>query len=207
MAEVIAVWSEIDHEMGGIFGAALGADAELGIELYVAIQNNAPRKAVMIAGLRARLDKAKANKVEEFVRDLKKPREKRDKIAHGLWGTSPNHPDCLVWADTRLSMRQKALPERAEVTMADYLANRPYDHIPKLQLYDSEEFDAITDEAGDLYRRSLGLQLEILKRHSREQPESSQPDQSAPTHSDQNSSLPPPKQADQNVRPKRKPRP
>lgn len=162
IAEIIALWAEIDHAMGTIFSIALGTDAPLAIQLYIAIESEGPRASVMKSGLRARLNEELALRAAKLLDKSRTKAKDRHKLAHGLWGMSPDHPNCLVLGDPRMALLKDSLP--TEPTTADqFLTKMPYDHIPGLMIYDKPAFELIFKEALSVYGKVIRLTADILK--------------------------------------------
>ncbi len=99
IARVATGWSRIEERLGYIIVQLLGAEAHTGMKMYQALSGAGAQKAVLRALARDRLSQEMQDELEALLSDYKKVAGKRNKIVHGHWDTSENHPDELVWTD------------------------------------------------------------------------------------------------------------
>lgn len=101
IAAISALATNTEATMGSLMVASLGLDAEFGIDLYNAIENDGAKQSVMkTMGKRA----LSPQQYSDLIGLLKKVRERgpdRNRVIHGMWGTSPHYPDGVIWLDPR----------------------------------------------------------------------------------------------------------
>jgi len=92
IARVAVGWSRVEERLGYIIVQLLRAEAHTGMKMYQALTSSAAQFGVLRAVARDRLDKDMQDKLEELLADYKKVAKQRNKIVHGHWDTSEQHP-------------------------------------------------------------------------------------------------------------------
>ena len=101
IATAIGVWGEIEHTLALTLAEMLGADLEIGLEIFFTIQADAPKRAVMEKIAEKSVPRELRAKLSSFRTQLKNDSKGRNKLAHALWGIADKHPDELLWMDTK----------------------------------------------------------------------------------------------------------
>lgn len=94
---VTSLWSEMEAMLAESFGVLAGQDAIIATKLFTTIENEGSRKAVFMALANEKLKNEK-DLLAELVAIFKIVKEKgsnRNTVAHGVWGSSPQHKDAI----------------------------------------------------------------------------------------------------------------
>ncbi len=95
--QVIANVSLIENTRGLIFSYLLGVDDYLALLIYSEIRSASVKSSAFHAVIKASLseeDREMLNKIDKF---SKKVIAQRNKFSHGLWGTSNDLPDAILY--------------------------------------------------------------------------------------------------------------
>jgi len=105
MAVVSAMWNEIEARIGALLAALVGAaEAETVISIFLAVKNDAARRATIDTVARLKMSDADRERFQEIMRIVGKRYDERNPIVHGAWGLSPSYPGAILWADIRETM-------------------------------------------------------------------------------------------------------
>jgi hypothetical protein len=118
-AEVLSTWSNLEVMQGVIFTTMLGAEPEHGAAIYETIRSDNGRRDAFKAIADVSLKKAEDRIILEFILDRsRKAGRARDQIAHSLWGTQEEFPDCLLFVDPKV-MASTSIGLRSAERIAD----------------------------------------------------------------------------------------
>ncbi len=106
VAEIIAVWSRVDSELGGILAYMLKGGARPSIAMYSALTSSAAQMAALEAAARVSLSPDDLGLFRAILVLVKRAGAKRNKIAHWLWGDSPEIPEALLLVDPEAVLLQ-----------------------------------------------------------------------------------------------------
>lgn len=102
---VVVLWAEIDLELGSLLAELLGSDAELGMEIYLSLRSDGPRNEVFNAIALKRLTEEWSARLTTILKDVREAARRRNAVAHGIWGVSPDHPDAIIHMEYRDYLR------------------------------------------------------------------------------------------------------
>lgn len=101
IAKIATTWSRVDERIGHIIVQMMRAEASIAMTMYQALSSSAAQLAVLRALARELLDKPMQDRLEGLLKKVKTARGKRNDVVHGHWHLSPEHPDELVWIDSK----------------------------------------------------------------------------------------------------------
>ena len=104
--ECIASWSLVESWLLNLWIALSGGNEAIAAEIFISLEGNSAKSAA-IGKLVKRLDPRYQALYAAISRIAKTQQKSRDKLAHWVWGHSPQMPDALLLADPRvLAMQQ-----------------------------------------------------------------------------------------------------
>jgi hypothetical protein len=155
IVNVLSAWSHLETRVGWVFSRMLGAEEEKGIAIYNALSNLGAHTVEQV------FDAVAAKALNQEQRDFaqairgmtKSVRDRRNPIAHGVWGISTDMPDALLLRSPRESLRATGnLLRRLE---ADFNSSKPLasmskelagDEIGEIFVYREKDFVALIDD-------------------------------------------------------------
>jgi hypothetical protein len=104
--EAIASWSNVEAFLLRLFIQLLGGNESLASSVYLSLEGqSAKANAIKAAAANALAARGQELQVLEALLSIAKTNEKeRNKLAHWVWGDSPNLPDALLLLDPRTNI-------------------------------------------------------------------------------------------------------
>lgn len=170
IARVATGWSRVEERLGFIIVQLLRAEAHTGMKMYQALTSSASQFSVLRAVARDRLDTEMQQRLDDLLADYKKVARKRNKIVHGHWDTSPQHPNELVWtdaADEALSYSEfwagynGASDFAGQMNFARSFKGGQHNRL----LYGEADFEAVLSEMTVIATRLSDFSIEVEKLH------------------------------------------
>jgi hypothetical protein len=164
VGEIIAIWARIEAGLATILGRMLGSHARPSRAMYATIHNSQRQEAVLEAAAKDSLSKENRELFDLLMVAVKCADATHYKVAHWLWGDSPDFPDSLILVDP------SALVEY-DKTMSDFLAAvergaaaeiPPALDFSRSFVWEDQHFSEAIDEMNDVYfliRRFASLLL------------------------------------------------
>jgi len=102
--EAIASWSNVENFLLNLFIQLFGGNTSLAANVFLSLEvQSAKTSAVLAAANSVLMDKPQEIKLLKAILALAKTNEKsRNKLAHWIWGDSPNIPDALLLANPKI---------------------------------------------------------------------------------------------------------
>lgn len=97
-------WNEIESHIGVFLAGLVGGEAETVIKIYLALQTDGGRKALIDTTTKLKLETTALARFQEIQKDIGSRYSERNKAVHGAWGVSDSYPDDLLWYDPRESV-------------------------------------------------------------------------------------------------------
>lgn len=94
---VTSIWSEIDLNLELFLCCMLGADYELGINMYLEIRSEKAQHDIIKKIAQDTLSSDVLAELVVFINRLRNKVQVRNEIVHGIWGIAPKYPDDLLW--------------------------------------------------------------------------------------------------------------
>jgi hypothetical protein len=98
---ISAWWNEIEARISAFLAAILDAEAETVVTVYLALQNDGAKKAMIDTIASMKLTPPELTTFQEVQRTIGKRYSDRNNAVHGAWGVSETYPDALLWSDIR----------------------------------------------------------------------------------------------------------
>ena len=100
--EAIASWANVEQFMLNAYISLLGGAREDAATIYLALETQSAKVAAINAVARKKLTKEHNALLAAILKLAKANQKQRDRLAHWVWGNSPNLPDALLLADPRV---------------------------------------------------------------------------------------------------------
>lgn len=107
--EGIASWSNVENFLLGLYLELLGGAGERAAIAYLAIETQSAKTQAIRAVAQATLEAKHFNLLVAVLAVAKTAQKSRDKLAHHIWGYSPELPDALLLIDPK-SLARRAKP-------------------------------------------------------------------------------------------------
>ena len=154
IASAIALWARIDAELGAILAFMLKGDVRPSIAMYAALTSSQAQMAALEAAARASLAADDRKLFGAVLVLVKRAGAKRNKIAHWLWGESPEIKDALILFDpdsvldhhTRVKAFVDKLSDMALIDLMDFTTPAPQMDTSNAFVYRDREFVEIITE-------------------------------------------------------------
>lgn len=95
IASILAQWANIEKILDALFAFSVRGDASK-LETFRGIRGYDARCSAIADAAAEGLDAGAARRVKATLREAALVAEKRNELAHGIWASSPQHPDALV---------------------------------------------------------------------------------------------------------------
>jgi hypothetical protein len=104
--EIVGTWSDTEAAFGKLLGQLLHAEDRVAVALYLGLSSPEARRAALESAAKFALasDAEAADLFDLVTRATRSVRGRRNDLAHGLWGVSPELPDALLWSDQRAEL-------------------------------------------------------------------------------------------------------
>ena len=97
----IAAWSQVDNEMGALFGTLLGTNSEAAMEVFLTIRKSVYQIDALKAAAKFCLTNDENVFFEALMTLYKSLESQRNSLAHGCFGIAANDPDVLLCIDIK----------------------------------------------------------------------------------------------------------
>lgn len=108
IAECIAVWAEVEFNLGHTLALILGADWQTGLAMYFALTGSASQRAALDAAATVKMTPAEKEVFDAVMIVVTKAGRQRNRLVHWCWGTSPQLPADLLLVDPEYKVRHLA---------------------------------------------------------------------------------------------------
>ncbi len=168
VARVATGWSRVELSFGHLVVELLGAHAHAGMKMYKALSGAAAQRAVLRAVARDRLPASLIDELEALLRTAKSVGSKRNDVVHGLWETSEQMPDALVWCDSADHLLTHSefwagWLSRDEGDRLEWAATKFKGEGPRYLVYERQDFENILAEINLLLSRLMTFMHECMK--------------------------------------------
>ena len=150
----IALWSQVDNEMGVLFGTFLGADSEAAMEVFLTLRRSSNQIEALKAASKYCLNEEEMKYFMVLMRLYKSLEAQRNSLAHGCFGTAANDEDVLLWIEVKhhVQFQSEALAnEKNGIHLSD-----PHERMKEnLFVYRIGDLNALEDEMDQFWEASL----------------------------------------------------
>jgi len=99
--EAIAAWSHVENFMLRMYVQMAGGQQADAAAVYLALESNSVKtKAINVLAER-KLEPGNLRLLRALIKVAKSAQKERDKLAHWIWGSTPELPDALLLSDPR----------------------------------------------------------------------------------------------------------
>lgn len=95
-AQVIAIASLIETRLSGLLAMMSGGNAEVTLAMFLAVNSTDAQRAMLRSAAEVALKGPEQEALIELLDEYRARARERNKIAHGIWATSPDLPDTLL---------------------------------------------------------------------------------------------------------------
>lgn len=171
-AQAIASYSELDATMGSWLSQATGVDAEIAMNIYTDLfgQSGAQRQ-MLSAAVKRKYDE---NDQDLFfvLRDMSNSiADRRNKLAHGLIGSSPQIPDALLVSSPSTRLRYQAQSDARSAKISERPLTEPWPSMPEYDnsltmVWKQTDFESLIKDASQMSRRWDTLRTFVSRKQS-----------------------------------------
>lgn len=97
----IAIWSQVDNEMGNLFGVLLGTDSEPAVEVFLTLRRWSNQTEALQAAAKHKLSGEDARFFKALLSAYGSLEKERSALAHGCFGVASNDPSVLLWIEVK----------------------------------------------------------------------------------------------------------
>lgn len=101
IGKCIAIWTQVDNEMGCLLGILLGANSDATIEVFLSLRRASSQRDALAAAALHTLQGDELAACNAILAVYKSLERQRNDLAHGCYGTCPEDPDILFWIDVK----------------------------------------------------------------------------------------------------------
>lgn len=150
--ERIASWATVESWLLKLYVDLSGGNKSMAADIFLALEGNAAKSAA-ITKLIARIEPRYQTLYLAISKMAKTRSKERDKLAHWIWGISPQYIDALLLADPRSEVRKTLdFEETRDLTMDEIFKQ----NLEGIYIYDSIAFREMlkgnTDLASYIFR-------------------------------------------------------
>lgn len=99
--EAIGSWSNVESFLLGLYVELMGGPNDLASTAYLSLETQSAKTQAIQAVARKALSQENLRLLNAILAVAKTHQKSRDKMAHHVWGESPNLPDALLLADPK----------------------------------------------------------------------------------------------------------
>jgi hypothetical protein len=148
LGEIIALWSRIESTLGIALAMMLKAGVRVSVAMYGAILSSQAQMDALEAAARVTLGPEDFRLFGAVLTLVKRAGSKRHKLAHWLWGYSPEITDALLLIDPDAVLEFSAGHSEflKAIEEGDFAAQRLRLDLSRVFVYRKRDFDEILDE-------------------------------------------------------------
>jgi hypothetical protein len=149
MATIVTLWAYIERCLQEIFVVLVDGHAKVAMPIFMALKGNATQYDAIKAVARTQLPRRIMDEIDRVFTRIREEADPRNRVAHGLWTSSEDVPDALLFIESKDYLRFLTQPNFA----------RTYND--KLIVYTKADFDEIIGKTANLYHDVDCLVAEI----------------------------------------------
>ena len=161
IALISAMWNEIEARIGALLAALVGSEAETVISIFVAVRNDAAKRATIDTVAELKMSADEHAQFQEIMKKIGKRYDDRNIVVHGAWGISPAYPEALLWLDIRQNLlfhvEMMSVPDDRRT--AALIAEQK-----KMMVYDERDFISMQERIRVTYEELRTFSRPILER-------------------------------------------
>lgn len=103
--EAIGSWSNVEAFLLRLYVSLLGGAEELAADMYLSLETQSAKAQALQTVARKKLSEENLALLNAILAIAKTSQKSRDKLAHHVWGESPDLPDALLLIDPKASAK------------------------------------------------------------------------------------------------------
>ncbi|MGH8321914.1 MAG: hypothetical protein ACRESI_08160 [Gammaproteobacteria bacterium] len=169
LGAIISLWSELEARLTAIFGLLAGIDAVMAMKLITAITNDGARKAVCMTLAQDVLPDDFLDELNNLFREIKDKGILRNKVAHGVWGISPQIEDAVFFTDVKNWLRWASSVDAAEAQKDGIQILEASRRWPDAIGYRESDFQGMEKKISNLLMKIEEFRIDLIWRLSNQQ--------------------------------------
>lgn len=101
IGKCIAIWSQVDNEMGNLFGLLLGTHNDAALEVFLSLRKVSHQRDALNAAAKYKLTGQDRLCFDAMMVVYKSLESQRNDLAHGCFGICPQDPTVLFWINVK----------------------------------------------------------------------------------------------------------
>lgn len=101
IGKCIALWGQVDNEMGNLLGLLLGTESDAALEVFLSLRRSSGQKDALNAASKHKLKGDDLLTFRALMRVYSSLEAERNALAHGCFGISDDDPSVLYWVDIK----------------------------------------------------------------------------------------------------------
>jgi hypothetical protein len=97
----IALWGQVDNEMGNLLGLLLGTDSDAALEVFLSLRRSSSQRDALHAAAKHKLKDDNLLIFRALMGVYASLEAERNALAHGCFGISDDDPTVLYWLDIK----------------------------------------------------------------------------------------------------------
>jgi hypothetical protein len=97
IAQCMMLWTRAEVNLAALLAALLRSDADASIAVYSTLRRASPRQEALRVASEHMLNDESHLLVRALLRHIQSVEGQRNDLAHGMWGTTPEIEDGLIW--------------------------------------------------------------------------------------------------------------
>jgi hypothetical protein len=157
-AQVIAMSSLLETRLSGLLAMISGGGAEVTLAMFLAVNSVDAQRAMLRSAAEVALKGPEQEALIELLDDYRSRARERNKIAHGIWVTSPDVADALLLVRSAdMAAYNKEFARHAHISPLDPLPDEFHDLIWRnCMIYRVQDFD-------DIFSRLVAYDSQIMQ--------------------------------------------
>jgi hypothetical protein len=101
IGKVVAIWGQVDNEMGNLLGILLGTESEATLEVFLSLRRSSNQRDALASAARFTLKGRDFDTFSAILKVYGSLESQRNALAHGCFGICPDDESLLFWIDIK----------------------------------------------------------------------------------------------------------
>ena len=101
IGKCIALWTNVDNEMGNLFSLLLGTQSDAALELFLCLRRSSNQREALEIAAKFTLSGQELIVFKALIKVYKSLEAQRNDLAHGCFGVCPDDSSLLFWIDVK----------------------------------------------------------------------------------------------------------
>ncbi len=165
---VIAAWSLLESDFEGVFVQMLGANPRPAAAIYASLTSAATQKAALRAIAEFEIPMPERDVLDALFSQLATVAKDRNKVAHWIWGSSPDLPDGVLLTDPKAMIKYRVATEDYDRTMRDkpdWTLTRPEFPRDETFVFYAHDFENMVERIQHLSELVTNFRFVLIRDH------------------------------------------